>query len=59
MKILNLFWLNIEKDTLGGRSGRSEDSRAHNAPAIEVRCRQLYSLVAYIIVPVTYIVALQ
>ena len=42
MKIWDFSWLSIKKDTLGGRSGRSEDFRAQSAPAIEVRCPKLY-----------------
>ena len=44
---------------MGGRSGMGEVSRAPNAPAIEERGRKLYSLVPYLTVAATNIVALQ
>ena len=44
---------------MGGRSGMEQVSSPLNAPAIEERGRKLYSLVPYIILATTNIVALQ
>ena len=44
---------------MGGRSGMRGVSNLLNAPAIEERGRELYSLVPYIILAATNIVALQ